>query len=166
MSAPRVLVAGIGNVFLGDDGFGVEVVRRLAGRPLPAGVDVRDFGIRGFDLALALVNGYEHVVLVDAIKRGGKAGTLYLLEVESGSAGGAPDFDVHGMVPSQVLRAAREMGDVSARVFVVACEPEDFGEPDAGRMGLSSPVDAAVDEALRMIDQIVQRASRGHETHA
>lgn len=166
MSGPRVLVAGIGNVFLGDDGFGVEVVRRLAESSLPPGVEVRDFGIRGFDLALALLEGHEQIVLVDAVKRGGKAGTLYLLEAETGSDAASAEFDVHGMVPSRVVRAAREMGDIVGRVLVVACEAEDFGEEDTGRMGLSGSVEAAVDEAVRMIDRLVRQASRGHETHA
>jgi hydrogenase maturation protease len=149
----RVLVAGIGNVFLGDDGFGVEVVRRLGGRALPPGVEVRDFGTRGFDLSMALLRGYDRVVLVDVAKRGGPPGTLYVLEVEPD--GESADFDVHGMAPRQVLRAAKAMGGELKALRVLACEPEDFGDPELGRMGLSAAVEAALPEALRMLEGLV-----------
>jgi hydrogenase maturation protease len=151
----RVLVAGIGNVFLGDDGFGVEVVRRLGGRGLPPGVEVRDFGTRGFDLSMALLEKFDQVVLVDVAKRGGRPGTLYVLEVDAGADGTAADFNVHGMVPRQVFRAVRAMGGELRKVLVLACEPEDFGEPEVGRLGLSACVEAAVPEALRMLEGLV-----------
>lgn len=149
-----ILVAGVGNVFLGDDGFGVEVVRRLAGR-LP-GVRVADFGIRGFDLAMALLEPHELVVLVDAVRRGGEPGTLYVLEV--GDAPGPTDFAAHGMDPAQVLRNVRAMGGSPGRVMLVGCEPGDFGE-----MGRLSPtVEAAVDEAARMVESLVRREVAAH----
>ena len=116
MSASDVLVAGVGNVFLGDDGFGVEVARRLAGREL--GARVADFGIRGFDLACALLEPFDLVILVDAVRRGGTPGTLYLMEVDT-AAGGPVDLQGHSMDPAQVIRNAREMGAIRARVLLV-----------------------------------------------
>ncbi len=160
MTDPRVLVAGIGNVFLGDDGFGVEVVRRMANRPLPPGVRVADFGIRGFDLAMALLEPRDLAVLVDAARRGGRPGTLYLLEVEEES--GPADFAGHGMDPAQVLRNVRAMGGAPGRVFVVACEPESFGDPETGRMGLSASVEAAVEEAIGMVESLLKRELAAH----
>jgi hydrogenase maturation protease len=151
MTSPKILIAGIGNVFLGDDGFGVEVVRRLAGRSWPAGVRVADYGIRGFDLACALMDPYELVVLVDAVQRGGKPGTLYLLETET-MPEGAPSFEGHGMDPAQVLRNVRAMGGSPGRVLVVGCEPESFGDPETGATGLSRSVEAAVSGAIDMIE--------------
>lgn len=158
MNEPRILVAGVGNVFLGDDGFGVEVVRRLAGRGLPDGVRVADFGIRGFDLALALLEPHDLVVLVDVSRRGGSPGTLYLMEVGEALDGSA-SLEAHGMVPSQVFRTVRAMGGSLGNVFVVACEPESFGEPESGRMGLSGSVAAVVDEAADMVESLVTRAT-------
>ena len=156
MTGPRVLVAGVGNVFLGDDGFGVEVVRRLAGRPVPPGVRIADFGIRGLDLAYALLEPYDLVILVDACRRGGAPGTVYLLEPEPSSAGAA--LEPHGMIPTRALRMAQEMGARVGRLVVAGCEPESFGEPGIGRVGLSSPVAAAVDEAVRLVNTIVHRS--------
>lgn len=154
-----ILVAGIGNVFLGDDGFGVEVVRRLAGRDLGPGVRVADFGIRGFDLASELARPHELVVLVDVARRGGAPGTLYVMEVSEAEV--ARDMEAHGMAPRRALRAARSMGAELANVFLVACEPEDFGDPELGRMGLSGSVAAAVDGAVTMVESLLRR-----KTHA
>lgn len=165
MSGPQILVAGIGNVFLGDDGFGVEVARRLGERTLPHGVRVVDFGIRGFDLALALLEPYDLVVLVDAARRGGKPGTLYLMEVTERPERQV-DFQTHSLVPSDVFGAVRAMGGMLPNLFVLACEPEDFGDPDEGKMGLSQSVGAAIDEAIGMIESLLRRTLAGHETHA
>ncbi len=159
MKEPRVLVAGIGNVFLGDDGFGVEVVRRLGGR-LP-GVRVVDFGIRGYDLALALLEPHDLVVLVDAVRRGGRPGTVYVMEID-GAPEGAADFAGHGMDPAQVLRNVRAMGGSPGRVLLVACEPESFGDPESGRMGLSASVEAAVEEAMGRVESLVKREVAAH----
>jgi hydrogenase maturation protease len=159
VSASNVLVAGVGNVFLGDDGFGVEVVRRLAGRDLAA--RVADFGIRGFDLACALLEPYDLVLLVDAVRRGGTPGTLYLLEVDA-SAGGPVDLQGHSMDPAQVIRNARAMGTIRARVLLVGCEPESFGDPETGALGLSRRVEDAVGEAIKMIEQVLAE----REAHA
>jgi hydrogenase maturation protease len=143
----RVLVAGIGNMFLGDDGFGVEVARTLAERELPAGVEVVDFGIRGMDLAYALQE-YDAAVLVDAAPTGEPPGTLSVIEPELEDD--EIVLDTHGMHPVRVLRLAQELGATPARTLIVACEPEQIagGEHDDDLLGrLSEPVRAAVAEA-------------------
>ena len=157
----RLLIAGIGNIFLGDDGFGVEVVRRLAGRELPGDVEVRDFGIRGMDLAYALQDDYEVVVFVDATPRGGKPGTVYLIEPEIEDDRGVV-LDTHGMDPVKVLKFARALGPGPSRTLVVGCEPqvalsgEDYDEM---LMELSEPVQAAVGEAVKMVEALVEEIS-------
>src|SRR4028118_1191165 len=118
----RVLIAGIGNIFLGDDGFGVEVVKRLAGRELPAGVEVKDFGIRGMDLAYALQDDYELVVFVAATPRGGEPGTVYLIEPEI-EDDGEVTLDTHGMDPVKVLKLSRALGAKPPRTPVVGAGP-------------------------------------------
>ncbi len=153
----RVLVAGIGNIFLGDDGFGVEVVRRLDQVEVPAGVDVVDFGIRGMDLAYALQRDYAAVLFVDAAPRGEDPGTLTLLEPRLSDEGGVP-VETHGMDPVQVLRLARELGRVPPRVLVLCCEPTSVlrGTPDEDVVvELSPPVRAAAGEAARMVVSVV-----------
>jgi hydrogenase maturation protease len=149
-----VLVAGIGNIFLGDDAFGVEVVHRLAARSLPDGVHVVDFGIRGFDLAQALIASPDSTaVLVDAIPRGGEPGTLYLVEAEVDSA--EASVEPHGMDPATVLRLVQALGGKPPRVLVVGCEPATVELDEEGQMGLSPPVAAAVDEAVAMIESLL-----------
>lgn len=157
---PRMLIAGIGNIFMGDDAFGVEVVRRLSNRPLPESVRVVDFGIRGLDLAYALQDGYEFTILVDACPRGEKPGTIYAIEPDMGSiddSGPAPAVDAHSMDPMKVLRLARSMNADVKSVVVVGCEPATLGG-EQGYMGLSEPVATAVDEAVAMIESLVDRA--------
>jgi hydrogenase maturation protease len=149
----RVLVAGIGNIFLGDDAFGSEVARRLAGRPLPPGVRVVDFGIRGLDLAFALLDEPEMAILVDATRRGGPPGTLYLIEPEPSAGPERPEG--HGLDPASVLRLVGELGGQPGRVVVVGCEPATVEADADGRIGLSRPVEAAVDEAIGMIESLV-----------
>ena len=159
----RVLVAGIGNVFLGDDGFGVEVVKRLAGRTLPDGVEVKDFGIRGMDLAYALHEDYDLVVFVDATPRGGEPGTLYLIEPEI-EEDGAVSLDTHGMDPVKVIRLSRAMGAPPTRTLVVGCEPQVIlgGEAyDDMIMELSEPVSAAVEEAAKLVESLVTEVDTG-----
>jgi hydrogenase maturation protease len=165
-AAPRILVAGIGNVFLGDDGFGVEVARRLADVPLPEVVEVRDFGIRGMDLAYALQEGYETAILVDAGPRGETPGTVSLVEPEVDE--GEIVLDTHGMDPLRVLALARAMGHVPERVLVVACEPERIvrGEHDEDLVGrLSDPVRAAVDEAVMLVRSLVEELTAESEAN-
>lgn len=161
MNRPRLLIAGIGNIFLGDDAFGVEVVRRLAQRPQPEGVRVVDFGIRGLDLTYALLDGYDSVILVDALPRGGAPGTLYVLEPERG----APDnrgamLEMHRLDPVKVLHLAASMGAKVERLLVVGCEPTPSDEDDM-HDGLSDTVRLAVDEAIPLLESLVSRLLRG-----
>ena len=165
MSDPHILIAGIGNVFLGDDGFGVEVVRRMRTRPLARRVRVVDFGIRGIDLAYTLLKPHDLVILVDVVKRGGSPGTLYLMEPAGGN-GEAASIEAHGMVPSQVLASVRAMGGSVQSVMVLACEPETFGDPETGREGLSARVEASVEEAIGMIETRVNGHLEGRRAHA
>jgi hydrogenase maturation protease len=166
MTHPRILVAGVGNIFLGDDAFGVEVVRRLAGRAWPEDVRVADFGIRGLDLAYALLDGYEAVVIVDAAPRGGRPGTLYVLEPadEAPGAKAAGLIDMHGMDPVKVLRLAAAMGGKVERLLVVGCEPAACAEEM--EMAMSEPVREAVDEAVGLVEALVARLLRGEPVAA
>ena len=156
---PRILVACIGNIFLGDDGFGVEVARQLIARTWPDDVLIVDYGIRGFDLAFALMDGYEVTVFVDAIQRGGQPGTLYLIEPDLNELENADQqtmaVEPHGMNPMKVLQTARSMGAEFKRILLVGCEPETFGPEDEGLMGLSRPVEAAISEAVQMIESLI-----------
>jgi hydrogenase maturation protease len=158
----RVLVAGVGNIFLGDDGFGVEVVRRLAERGLPEGVEVADFGIRGMDLAYALQEDYELVVFVDAIPRGGEPGTVYVIEPEI-EDDGEISLDTHGMDPVKVIKLSRALGAKRTRTLVVGCEPQVIvsGEDyDDMLMELSEPVRAAVEEAVELVESLVEEIDK------
>jgi hydrogenase maturation protease len=157
----RVLIAGIGNIFLGDDGFGVEVVKRLARRDLPEGVEVVDFGIRGMDLAYALHEDYDLVVFVDATPRGGEPGTVYLIEPEI-EDDGVVSLDTHAMDPVKVIRLSRTLGAPPTRTLVVGCEPKVIltGENyDDMLMELSEPVSAAVEEAATLVESLVTEVS-------
>lgn len=160
----KILIAGIGNIFLADDGFGVEVAVRLANRSFPSGVRVADFGIRGFDLAYALLEGYETTLLVDACPGEGQPGTLFVLEPDLNDLNSAETqqgfMEPHAMNPVSVLRAAKAMGGELKRVLVVGCVPATLG-PEEGKMGLSEPVSAAVDEAVQLIDSLVTRILAG-----
>jgi hydrogenase maturation protease len=160
VSAPRILVAGIGNIFLGDDAFGVEVVKRLSTRELPKNVRVTDFGIRGYDLAYALLDGYDTTILIDACPRGEPAGTLYVIEPDVSDVGGPEEQQVtveaHSMNPLNVLRLATSMGGPLKRVLLVGCEPGTLG-PEEGQMGLSEPVEAVVDEAVKLVESLVAK---------
>ncbi len=159
VTRPRVLIAGVGNIFLGDDAFGVEVVRVLARRPLPDGVRVVDFGIRGLDLSYALLDGYEVVILVDATPRGGQPGTVYVLEVEPPKVTEAKTTDIsvegHNLDPVRVFRLAAAMGSPVRRLLVVGCEPCLAGDIEEMAAGLSEPVRAAVGEAIVLIELLV-----------
>ncbi|CAB3780152.1 Hydrogenase 2 maturation protease [Paraburkholderia ultramafica] len=168
-----ILVAGIGNVFLGDDGFGVEVVRRLQTRlaagelpALAAGVSIADFGIRGIDLCYALLDGVDSAILIDATQRGGAPGTLYVIEPSLQEPAGAEQNDPyavpvlmspHEMDPLKVLQTLRMLGGGCENVVVLGCEPQDFGCEDGneGRMGLSRAVEAAVEPAADVVVRLV-----------
>lgn len=157
---PRILVAGIGNIFLGDDAFGVEVAQRLLRRERPPEVQVVDFGIRGLDLAYALLDGCEALILIDAVARGdGPPGTLYVLEPKLDDIEESPPLiEAHSMDPAKVLRTAVAMGARPEQIFIVACEPAP-GNFDEGEMplGLSEPVSAAVDEAVSLVETLVEK---------
>lgn len=159
---PTILIAGIGNIFLGDDGFGVEVARRLLDRPRRDAVRVVDFGIRGFDLAYALQDGYETTILVDAYPHGQKPGTVTVIEPDLGELSATPgDFvQPHAMNPMNVLRMAKAMNGATKRVLLVGCEPLDLGGEE-GHMGLSEVVEAALDDAVSKIEAIVNRILDG-----
>lgn len=152
----RILVAGVGNIFLGDDGFGVEVIRQFPRETLPPQVCVRDFGIRGHDLAYALADGYDAAILIDATPRGDPPGTVYLIEPDLAALGRLEPVDVngHGMGPIGVLQMARALGAVHHRVYVVGCEPEKLDSED-GRMGLSESAQAAVPRAIEMVQSLL-----------
>jgi len=165
----RVLVAGVGNVFLGDDAFGVEVARRLKGEALPDWVEVADIGIAGVHLAYELLDGYELTILVDATPRGGDPGDVYVIEPKPakvdpaaplGSPGSArglvPGMDAHGMEPEAVLALVGVLGGELGKVLVVGCEPADVSE----RMGLSARVAAAIDPAVGVVRELLEEFER------
>jgi len=154
----KVLVAGIGNIFLGDDAFGVEVVSQLAHRSLPGNVCVADFGIRSYDLAYALMEDWDLVILVDALPRGGEPGTLYVFEPDLPTDAEMPaSLDAHSMNPVSVLRMVSALGGQVTRLLVVGCEPATV-EPDAGgNIGLSESVAGAIDEAINVVEEILTR---------
>src|SRR5580698_6584535 len=145
MTQPRILIACIGNIFMGDDGFGTEVARRLAGRPLPPDVILRDFGIRGLDLTYAVLDPYELVILVDACPRGGEPGTIYLVEPDPIEPASDARIEPHAMNPMNVLRTVQAMGGVPRRILIVGCEPAEIGSDEEGKLGLTDAVLAAVD---------------------
>ena len=155
----RILVAGVGNVFLRDDAFGVEAVRLLAERPQPPGVRIRDFGIRGVHLAYELLNGYDLFVLVDAAPRGETPGTVSVLEVDLPGPENPQThsvIDAHSLTPDAIFGMLSSLGGHPGRSLVVACEP---AEVDAG-MGLSDPVREALPHAVRAVEKILEQVQR------
>jgi hydrogenase maturation protease len=147
----RVLVAGIGNLFLTDDGFGSEVARRLAERPVPDGVKVVDYGIRGMHLAYDLLDGYDALVVVDAVPGHGSPGDLSVLEVGPDDLGEG-ELDAHGMAPVAVLASLGQLGGSLPPTYVVGCQPADVGEG----MGLTSAVANAVEPAVELVLEVLQ----------
>lgn len=178
-SRGQLLIAGVGNIFLGDDGFGVDVANRLASVDLPDWVHVADYGIRGMHLAYDLADRYDSAILVDAMPRGGEPGTVYVVEPDvadipapsadpGGQAAGvgqaadvaammagSPMLDAHGMQPDVVLRMLATLGAGDRQVLVVGCEPARLNYS----MGLSAPVAAAVDDAVRVILDLIAGAA-------
>ncbi len=152
---PRILVAGIGNIFFGDDAFGCETARELARRPLPAGVCVKDFGIRSYDLAYAIMDGYDATILVDATPRGCSPGTVYLLEPDINMLddGGDEVVNGHSMNPVRVLQMVRSFGGAPRQLFVVGCEPQTL--ESNGHLGLSATARAAIPGAIEMIEELI-----------
>jgi hydrogenase maturation protease len=163
----RTLVAGVGNIFQGDDAFGVEVIKLLAGTPRPAGVEIADFGIRGIHLVYELLNGCDLFVLVDAARRGYEPGTVTVLEV--GPADTVPAetvpraavMDAHGLEPDAIFAMLDSMGSRPGRSLVVACEPADVSPG----MGLSEPVREALPHAVRAVEEILDRIQLEEGAH-
>ena len=153
----RVLVAGVGNVFLGDDAFGVEVVRELMRRPAAAHVTVRDFGTRGLDLAYTLVDGFDALVLVDTVQRGHVPGTLSVLDPDFER--GQPTEELlgpgHGVDPCRVFGLVRALGGTVPTTRLVGCEPFDFGSDEEPMLELSPMVRDAVARALPLIEALL-----------
>lgn len=150
----RILVAGIGNIFFGDDAFGVEVVRVLMQRKWPAEVRVEDFGIRSYDLVYAIMDGYDAVILIDATPRGQPAGTVSLIEPDVAALEADPDevVNAHSMNPVHVLQMVRSLGGQIQQLYLVGCEPVVL---ETQELGLSAPVQAAVPRAAEMIESLV-----------
>jgi hydrogenase maturation protease len=153
----QTLVAGIGNIFLGDDGFGCEVARELGKMNIPDDVKVIDYGIRGLDLAYALLEPYKAVIFIDTVTRNGQPGTIYLLQCANTSLDidKPTALDAHSMEPANLLAMARSLGEVTSEIYIVGCEPADFGEELVGRMGLSDVVAGAVPEAARAVVDLI-----------
>ena len=150
--ASRILIAGIGNIFLGDDGFGSEVMRHVCGRINGSdGVRATDYGIGGMHLAYDLLEDWDALVLVDAIPNRGSSGTVHVFEADHGSPDAPAGLDAHGMDPATVFASLRALGGTAPRTIVVGCEVADV----ADGMGLSEPVEAAVPEAVRAVESVV-----------
>jgi hydrogenase maturation protease len=153
----RILVAGIGNIFFGDDAFGCEVASQLRRKPLPEGVRVIDFGIRSYDLAYAIMDGYDATILVDATPQGSVPGTIYLIEPDLKKLDELPDeaVNAHSMNPVRVLQLVRSLGGKPGWLRVVGCEPAVL-ETEAGAMGLSEKVQGAVASAIEIIERLIR----------
>lgn len=178
---PQILVAGIGNVFLGDDGFGVAVVQQLARAVMPNGVTLMDAGIRGLDLTYALLGDYDAAILIDATRRGAAPGSIYVIDPEIGDRLSTDDvtnpaglLDAHAMEPAKVLAFVRESGAILRAMRVVGCEPLTFGSDEDPAFGLSKPVQAAVPVAERQVLTLIAElqhslrpaAPSGEDRHA
>lgn len=159
MTSDLILVAGVGNIFFGDDAFGVEVVERLSRRALPPHVRIIDFGIRSYDLAYALMVPWDLVILADAVPRGGPPGTLYTIEPHlPPDDSPSPEFaDANSMNPVAVLQLVHYLGGHPGRMLVVGCEPLTVAPNSDGHFGLSDPVRAAIDEAVIIIEELIAR---------
>ena len=160
---PRVLVAGVGNDLLGDDGFGIAVVRRFSEEGAPEEVEVFESGIAGIRMVQELMDGYEAIVIVDATDKGEEPGTVYLLEVEVPdpeelTEEGRQEFlaDTHLTVPSKALALARAIEVLPPRVYILGCQPK---ECELG-MGLSEPVQRGVAEAIERLRELTTRLKR------
>jgi hydrogenase maturation protease len=159
--ALRILIAGIGNIFFGDDAFGCEVAAELSKRSWPDGVNVIDFGIRGYDLAYAIMDGYDATVLIDAAPRGEKPGTVYLLELDPDKVDPARDeiADAHALTPTGVLQLIGMLGGRANNLYLVGCEPSRLDAD--GVIGLSEQVREAVPIAMRMTEELIADLASG-----
>jgi hydrogenase maturation protease len=150
----RTLIAGVGNVFFGDDGFGCVVARRLAAQALPDDVAVVEFGIRGVHLAFELTSGWDRAIIVDAVRRGGDGGTLYVIDPEPGGDGGV-GADGHGLDLAAVLAMTRTLGAPPPHLQVLGCEAAELGE----RIGLSEAVERAIGPAILLLRNMLERGA-------
>lgn len=157
------LIAGFGNVLLGDDGFGVHVIKRLAAMTLPSHVQTMDVGIGGMELVLRLKTGFDEVIVVDAVRRGETPGTLFVfapnereLNRDSGKA-----LNPHVAEPLAAMRMAKTLGVLPAAITVVGCEPENCSPG----IGLSAAVSAAIDPSLNVIRKLVEQTRDGGINH-
>ncbi len=171
MTQAHILIAGIGNIFLGDDAFGCEVARALCKRELPENVRVVDFGIRGFDLAYALMDdGYDATIFVDATPRGDAPGTIYVIEPDLDELDKLDQNDVaidtHNMNPLKVLAMVKTLGGTFGKIILVGCEPAFTGEEDIGFMGLSEPVEAAIETAVETVESVIAMIMAENPKHA
>lgn len=153
----RVMIAGVGNMFMKDDGFGGAVIKKMANKTFPEGVEIKDFGTGGLKLAYDLMKGYDGLILLDASQRGEEPGTLYVIEpeensIESNLEDGGP-IDPHGSDPATILRFVKGIGAWPGKVLIVACEP---ATADDFEIGLSEPVNEAVDKAVDLIDELLK----------
>lgn len=163
----RTLVAGLGNIFEGDDGFGVEVANTLIATQWPDGVELGEYGIRGVHLAYQLLEGYDLVVIADAVSRGGEPGTVYVIEHAADTerpepTAHEPMVDAHDLGPDAVLALVPTLGGTLGRVVIVGCEPATL-EPN---MGLSPRVAGSVEAAARLVTEIVFSAYAGEDAPA
>jgi hydrogenase maturation protease len=167
MAKPSILLACIGNIFHGDDAFGVEVAKVLTTRDLPENVKLVDFGIRGFDLAFALVDGYDITIFVDAMQRNEPPGTIFVFKPDLSKIGGEQTnsamVDTHGLNPMKVLSMAKGMGAKFGQLLVVGCEPENLGG-EFGAMELSEPVQASIEKAVERIESLITELNDEYET--
>jgi hydrogenase maturation protease len=157
----RILIAGIGNIFLGDDAFGCEVVNQLSNHEWKEDVRAIDFGIRSYDLAYALTGNYDVVILVDAAPHGEAPATVYLMEIDLNGlpAESAVPHNAHSLDTIQALQMAQSLGNITAKIYLVGCEPAVL-ESDGGEIGLSENVRAAVPQALAMIESLARGEPR------
>jgi hydrogenase maturation protease len=162
MNSPRILIAGVGNIFMGDDAFGCEVARRLAQQPLPESVRVVDFGIRSLDLTYAMLDGYDTMILIDAAPRGRSPGTLYVIEPSAPEQNNNVMLETHGMDVVKVLQAAAAMGGQARQVLLVACEPTPRDADADWEMNISPPVQAALEEAVTIVLSLVAKIIGNH----
>jgi hydrogenase maturation protease len=159
----KILIAGIGNIFFGDDAFGCEVANGLSRRTLPEGVRVNDFGIRSYDLAYAIMDEYDATILVDAVARGEAPGSVFLIETDLQNLGDEGEVsNGHSLNPASVLQMVKSMGGTPRGIYLVGCEPAVL-ETEEGEMGLSEKVQAAVPYAIEVIENLVRDLIRKNQ---
>lgn len=153
---PSILIAGVGNIFLGDDAFGSVVVDRMANSNLPLQARIVDFGIRGFDLSFELLKNYDLVIFIDAISKGSGPGSISVLEITPANVPDTSAPDAHGMVLAKSIELARTMGARFGKLCVIGCKPETVEPKQNGEFALSASVAAAVEPAIQLVHLVVK----------